>query len=75
MAVRESATRREMSVALLEAIEHGELTQAQLRELIAIEADDLGLTFDEAVRHARQRTLPKNDIGADLELLVPLLDP
>ncbi len=46
-----------------------------MRELIAIEADDLGLTFDEAVRHARQRTLPKNDIGADLELLVPLLDP
>ena len=74
MAVRDSVTRREMPGALLEAIEHGELTQAQLRELIAIEPEDLGLTFDEAVRRARQRTLPKNEIGADLALLVPLLD-
>ena len=74
MAVRDSATRREMPTTLVEAIERGELTQAQWRELIAIEADDLGLGIDEAVQGARQGTLPKTGLGADIELLVALLD-
>jgi hypothetical protein len=62
-----------LPAALQEAIERGELTEAQLRELIALEAKALGLTYEEAVRKARDRRLPKNYIGADLELLVQLL--
>ncbi len=73
MAVRDSATRREMPPALREAIEQGELSQQQLRELIEFEAEDLGLSFDEAVRRAREGTLPKTVVGMDLELLVQAL--
>ncbi len=73
MAVRDSATRREMPPALREAIEQGELSQQQLRELIEFEAEDLGLSFDEAVRRAREGTLPKTEVGMDLELLVQIL--
>ncbi|MCI0483427.1 MAG: hypothetical protein L0Y78_02470 [candidate division NC10 bacterium] len=58
---------------LREAINRGKLTQAQLRELIALEARALGLTYDEAVRRARERRLPRNVLGSDLELLVQLL--
>ena len=73
MAVRDSATRREVPQEIQDAIERGEITQAQLRELIEIEAEWIGLTFDEAVRRAPQGTLPKNEIGADLEFLVRML--
>lgn len=59
--------------SLLAALEQGELNLEQLRHLIRIEAEDLGLSFDEAVRRARERSLPKNAIGADLQLLVMLL--
>lgn len=62
-----------LPAALQEAIERGELTEAQLRELIALEANALGLTFDEAVRKARERDLPRNVLGSDLEFLVQLL--
>ena len=58
---------------LQKAIERGELTEAQLRELIELEAKAIGLTYEEAVKKARERRLPKNYIGADLELLVQLL--
>lgn len=58
---------------LQEAIERGELTGEQLRELITLEANELGLSFDEAVRRAKERRLPHTTIGADLELLVELL--
>ena len=58
---------------LQQAIERGELTEAQLRELIELEAKAIGLTYTEAVKKARERRLPKNYIGADLELLVQLL--
>ena len=58
---------------LQQAIEQGELTEAQLRELIELEAKAIGLTYEEAVKKARERRLPKNYIGADLELLVQLL--
>lgn len=58
---------------LQSAIEQGELTLEQLRELIELEAKALGLTFDEAVHRAKERRLPHNVIGADLELLVQLL--
>lgn len=50
--------------ALQQAIEKGELTEAQLRELITLEAQALGLNYDEAVKLAKERRLPKNHIGA-----------
>lgn len=58
---------------LQKAIKRGELTKAQLRQLITLEARELGLSYVEAVRLARQRRLPRNVLGADLELLVQLL--
>ena len=58
---------------LQQAIERGELTEGQLRELIELEAKALGLTYEEAVQRAKERRLPKNYIGSDLELLVQLL--
>ena len=39
---------------LLAALEAGELTTDQLRRLIELEANRLGMTFDEAVERARQ---------------------
>lgn len=59
--------------SLQDAIERGELTEEQLRELITLEAQALGLSYEEAVRKAKERSLPKTHIGADLELLVELL--
>lgn len=58
---------------LLEAIENGEISLEQLRELIRIEAQDLGLGLEEAIRRARARTLPRGVIADDLELLVGML--
>jgi hypothetical protein len=58
---------------LVAAIEQGELTDEQLRQLITLEARELGLTFDEAVRRAKERSLPGCHLGADLSLLVELL--
>ena len=58
---------------LQRAIERGQLTDEQVRELITLEAAALGLTYEEAVERAKARTLPRNHIGADLELLVQLL--
>jgi hypothetical protein len=64
---------RPVPEAIIRAPNDGKLTHGQLRELIAIEAEDNGLTFDEAVKRARQRTLPKNAIGSDIQLLVLML--
>ena len=58
---------------LLEAIERGEITLEQLRELIRIEALDLGFELEEAILRARARTLPRGLIADDLELLVGML--
>ena len=58
---------------LQQAIKKGKLTSAQLRQLITLEARELDLSYAEAVRLARQRRLPRNVLGADLELLVQLL--
>jgi hypothetical protein len=70
---RQNESYQTMPLDLLAAMEHRELTQEQLRRLIAIEASDLGLGFDEAVGRARDGSLPKNVVGLDLELLVELL--
>lgn len=62
-----------LPATLQEAIEHGELTEDQLRELIRLEAAELGLTFDEAVQRAREGTLPHDLLGTDIGMLVELL--
>ncbi|MFN8636535.1 MAG: hypothetical protein U0893_22025 [Chloroflexota bacterium] len=59
---------------LLLALEDGELSQTQLRQLIGIEAEALGLAFDDAVTLARARQLPRTAVSTDLELLVELLE-
>ena len=58
---------------LVDALEAGELTDEQLRQLITLEARALGLTFDEAIRRAKDGSLPGCHLGADLSLLVELL--
>lgn len=63
----------ELPASLQRAIEHGTLTESQLRQLITFEAKALGLSFEEAVKRARKRTLPRDYLGADLALLVELL--
>jgi len=62
-----------MPKELLLAMESGEITKDQVRQMITIEAGQLGLTFDMAVERAHQGTLPKNALGSDVELLVDLL--
>lgn len=58
---------------IVDALEEGEISQAQLRRLFEIEAAALGLSFDEAVIAARNDTLPRDWIGLDLRLLVLML--
>jgi hypothetical protein len=62
-----------LPATLQDAIERGTLTADQLRELITLEAEELGLSFEEAVRQARAHRLSRTPTGADLELLVALL--
>ena len=59
---------------LVEALDSGELSQAQLRQLIGIEAAALGMSFSDAVAGARENTLPKDPIGSDLRFLVRMLE-
>lgn len=59
--------------ALLEALESGTITDEQLRELITIEARELNLSFEDAVRLAASGGLPSGPIGTDIELLADLL--
>jgi len=56
-------------------IEFTELTQEELRDLIREEARHLEMTYEEAVKAAKAGTLPRNYWGADIELLVGLLQP
>ena len=75
MAVSKEARTREMPVHLVAAIESGHLTQVQLRQLITFEAEQLGLSFEEAVDRARRNALPKDPVGTDLWMLTDMLDP
>lgn len=61
------------SQELLDALDSGELTTAQLRELAELEAGMLGLTFDEAVGLAREYKLPKNPTGFSLQFHIIML--
>jgi hypothetical protein len=58
---------------LARAIESGHISQAQLRQLITLEAKAIGLTYEEAIARARSGSLPRNSTGADLDLLVTML--
>lgn len=65
----------QMPADLLAAIEgDGVLTEEQFRQLFEIEAESIGLTFDEAIEAARAGTLPKNPIGFDLEFIASIID-
>lgn len=64
---------KQLSQETLDAIDHGVVTQAQLKEIIAVQADAFGLDYDEAVERARRDTLPRTTDGTHLRLLVSLL--
>jgi hypothetical protein len=63
----------ELPEELRQAIESGVLTSEQIRQLIELEAKAIGLTYAEAIVRAEARSLPRNGIGNDLQLLVRLL--
>jgi hypothetical protein len=65
--------KRNLPESLLRALEAGELNGEQLRALIEIEAESLGLSFDEAVERARANTLPQTPEGFDLQFHVLML--
>ena len=76
MATTTSKTRKSgqsLSPQLLATMESGVLTQEQLKELIAYDAAQLGMGYDEAVEAARQNALPSTPLGYDLRLLVRML--
>ncbi len=76
MAVTDRSTQasKPMPPDLAEALEQGYLlTEDEVRRLFAYEASLIGLEYDEAVRRARDDSLPKSPIGLSLELLVELL--
>jgi hypothetical protein len=54
------------------ALETGQLTLDQLRQLIALEAQALNLSVDEAVRLAQAGALPNHYIADDLAMLVAM---
>lgn len=58
---------------LVEAMAAGEITVEQLIELIRCEADELGLTFEEAEARAEAGTLPKGPLGTDITYLLKIL--
>lgn len=59
--------------SLRKAMDGGELTLEQLRLLIKLEAEAIGLDFDSAIKGARDGTLPHSPIGSDLSLIIQLL--
>lgn len=65
---------RQLPQDLVDAVESGEVTREQLIRLIEFEAEELGLTFDEAVERARNNTLPKNYLGSGIQFYVMMLD-
>lgn len=58
---------------IVRSLEAGELSEAQLRELIRIEAESIGLTFNLAIESARNGTLPRCHVGSDVEFLIEML--
>lgn len=58
---------------LIDALASGDITTEQLTELIRCEADELGLTYEEAVALAEEGALPKGPLGTDIEYLLDML--
>jgi hypothetical protein len=65
----------ELPEDLRKAIESGQLTDKQIRQLIELEAQAIGLSFEQAERLAETRSLPRNAVGSDLQLLFGMLVP
>jgi hypothetical protein len=63
-----------MTDDLRAALKAGELSEAQLKELIALRAENIGLTFRQAVTAFHKDDLPGTADGADLALLISLLE-
>ena len=63
-----------LSKELHEAIQEGELTTEQIRELLTLEAEQVGWTLDEAVAWARSGEAPEDPLQADIRLLVSFLE-
>jgi hypothetical protein len=70
-----TTTTRLQLESLLAALDSGELSEDQLRELIRIEATSLDLTYDEAVERGRRNALPQTPEGFDLQFHVLMLAP
>jgi len=63
-----------LTPALIRSLEQGNpLSIGEVRALIEHEAELVGLTYEQAFRRARTRTLPRNYLGADLQLLIDML--
>lgn len=58
---------------LVKALQSGELSPGQVRELIELEATALGLSFTQAVDAVQQQSLPWSPLSADLSFLVSML--
>lgn len=65
--------KRHIPESLLKALEAGELDRKQLRGLIEIEAEALGLSFDEAIERAHANTPPQTPEGFDLQFHIVML--
>jgi len=62
-------------LAIQGKIDRGEeLSEAEVRAIIAAEAAELGLALEEAIARARAGTLPRHYLASDIELLVGMLE-
>ena len=64
-----------LSKDLVSAVERGRpITKGQLTELITAEANEIGLSFDEAFASVQEQTLPPGSLFAsDIAFLMDLL--
>jgi len=58
---------------LRKALDTGTATEDQIRELITIEARELGMSYSDAIERAQAGTLPASPIGTDIEFLAELI--
>lgn len=64
----------ELPEELKRALEQGSLTKEQLEELVGLEAEALGMSFDAALEAARADKLPATDLGTLLEFHIEMLE-
>ena len=62
-------------LAVIDSNGERSLTRDQLQRLIAWEASQMDLTFEQAVDAAEQGTLPRTALGSDVELLLRMWEP